>query len=70
MGWLHRANVSGVGAGPDGSDVEDSNSGRITGVNGVAGAALTTGGMMLASQGLLGSSRGTWGGVAEGAAAP
>jgi hypothetical protein len=40
--------------------------GGITGVNGMAGAALFTGGMMLAQQGLLGSSRGTWGGVAEG----
>ena len=42
--------------------------GQITGVNGVAGAALGAGGMMLAQQGLLGSSRGTWGGVAEGTA--
>jgi hypothetical protein len=41
---------------------------RITGVNGVAGAALFAGGAMLAQQGLLGSWRGTWGGVAAGAA--
>jgi hypothetical protein len=48
----------------NGSDIESQ--GKITGVNGVAGAALFTGGTMLAQQGLLGSSRGTWGGVAEG----
>jgi hypothetical protein len=40
--------------------------GKITGVNGVAGAALSTGGMMLAQRGLMGADRGTWGGVAEG----
>jgi hypothetical protein len=37
-------------------------------VNGAAGAAMSAGGMMLAQQGLLGSSRGTWAGVGEGAA--
>ena len=42
--------------------------GKITGVSGLAGAGLTTGGMMLAQRGLLGPSRGTWTGVAEGAA--
>lgn len=42
--------------------------GHINGVNGLAGAALFTGGTMLAQQGLLGSQRGTWGGVAEGTA--
>ncbi len=70
MNWggLNRAKVSGVGAGPDGSDIEDSNTGKITGVNGVAGAALFAGGSMLAQQGLLGSSRGTWGGIAMGTA--
>jgi hypothetical protein len=64
-------NWGGLTHGPDvystdanGSDIESP--GRITGVSGVAGAALFTGGSMLAQQGLLGSSRGTWGGVAEG----
>lgn len=41
-------------------------SGGVSGVTGLAGSALSSGGMMLAQQGLLGSSRGTWGGVAEG----
>ena len=66
-------NWGGLTHGPDvystdanGSDIESQ--GRITGVNGVAGAALFTGGSMLAQQGLLGSSRGTWGGVGMGAA--
>jgi hypothetical protein len=51
-----------------GFDTGDIQSGKITGVNGAAGAALFTGGTMLAQQGLLGSSRGTWGGVGMGAA--
>ena len=42
--------------------------GKITGMHGAAGAAMFSGGMMVAQQGLLGSSRGTWGGVAEGTA--
>jgi hypothetical protein len=42
--------------------------GKITGVNGAAGAGLQMGGMALAQQGLMGSSRGTWTGVGEGAA--
>ena len=42
--------------------------GHITGVHGVAGEALDVGGFMLAQQGLMGSSRGTWGGVGMGAA--
>ena len=42
--------------------------GGITGMHGVAGAAVFTGGTMLAEHGLMGSSAGTWGGVAEGTA--
>jgi hypothetical protein len=42
--------------------------GSITGMHGVAGAAVFAGGTMLAEQGLMGSSAGTWGGVAEGTA--
>ncbi|MCL4488676.1 MAG: hypothetical protein M1570_11175, partial [Chloroflexi bacterium] len=41
---------------------------HITGMHGVAGAAVFTGGMMVAERGLLGSDRGTWTGVGEGAA--
>ena len=41
--------------------------GKMTGMHGAAGAAVFAGGSMLAQQGLLGSSRGTWGGVGEGA---
>jgi len=52
---------------PDGT-YSQRGGGQITGVNGVAGAAMGAGGMMLAQQGLLGSSRGTWGGVAMGTA--
>ncbi|MGD0497535.1 MAG: hypothetical protein ABSC23_03765 [Bryobacteraceae bacterium] len=55
------------GTDEDGSDVQTGN-GKITGVNGMAGAALFAGGSMLAQQGLLGSSRGTWGGIAMGTA--
>jgi hypothetical protein len=51
-----------------GNPVKDNGDGRITGVNGAAGAAMGAGGMMLAQQGLLGSSRGTWGGVGMGTA--
>jgi hypothetical protein len=45
-------------------------SGRTIGParHGVAGAALFTGGTMLAERGLMGTDRGTWGGVGEGAA--
>ena len=42
--------------------------GGINGVNGLAGAGLDMAGMALAQQGLLGSKRGTWGGIAEGTA--
>jgi hypothetical protein len=42
--------------------------GHITGVNGVAGAVMGGAGMMLATSGLLGQNRGTWGGIAEGTA--
>ena len=63
-GFTHGPDVYSTDA--NGSDIESQ--GKITGVNGVAGAALFTGGTMLAQQGLLGSSRGTWGGVGMGAA--
>ncbi|MBZ5586560.1 MAG: hypothetical protein LAQ30_31120, partial [Acidobacteriia bacterium] len=43
-------------------------SGPITGMHGVGGAAVFTGGSMLAERGLTGSDRGTWAGVGEGAA--
>ena len=42
--------------------------GSITGMHGVAGAAVFAGGTMLAERGLMGSGAGTWGGVAEGTA--
>jgi len=51
--------------GEDGSMTEIS-PGKITGVNGLLGAGLFTGGTMLAQQGLLGPWQGTWGGVAAG----
>ena len=74
-GLTRSAGSNVVGYGPDGTPhddmgnpVKDNGDGRITGVNGAAGAAMSAGGMMLAQQGLLGSSRGTWAGVGEGAA--
>ena len=74
-GLTRSAGSNVVGYGPDGTPhddmgnpVTDNGDGSITGVNGVAGAALSTGGMMLAQRGLLGPSRGTWTGVGEGAA--
>jgi hypothetical protein len=75
MNWggLTRANDgSVVGYGPDGTPHDDQgnpvNPGRVTGVNGMAGAAMAGTGMMLAQSGLLGANRGTWGGIAEGTA--
>jgi hypothetical protein len=70
LGGLTRSPVTPTyGTDAEGSDVQTGTSGgKITGVNGLAGAALMAGGSMLAEQGLLGSSRGTWGGVAEGTA--
>src|ERR1019366_2796797 len=57
------------GTDENGNDVQTGDSGgKITGVGGVAGAALLAGGTMLAQQGLLGNSRGTWTGTAEGTA--
>jgi hypothetical protein len=57
------------GTDENGNDVQTGDSGgKITGVGGVAGAAMLAGGTMLAQQGLLGSSRGTWTGTAEGTA--
>jgi hypothetical protein len=55
------------GTDENGNDVQTSD-GKITGVNGVAGAALFSGGSMLAEHGLLGPDRGTWKGAGEGAA--
>jgi hypothetical protein len=54
--------------GVNGQPGTDHTAGKMTGVDGVAGAALQAGGMMLATQGLMGNSRGTWTGVGEGAA--
>jgi hypothetical protein len=67
------SNIVGYGADgtphdDQGNPVADNGDGKITGVNGIAGAALGGGGMMLASAGLLGANRGTWGGIAEGTA--
>jgi hypothetical protein len=62
---------SGVGYNPDGTMNDqwgNPTDNHVTGVNGIAGAALGGGGMMLASAGLLGANRGTWGGIAEGTA--
>jgi len=64
-GFTHSGDegIPGVDGQP-GTD-EGASGGSITGVNGMAGAALFTGGSMLAQAGLMGSRRGTWGGVAE-----
>ena len=64
LGGLTRTTIQSEDAGPGTASYNT----HITGVHGVAGAALSGGGMMLAQQGLLGSSRGTWIGVGEGAA--
>jgi hypothetical protein len=57
------------GTDENGNDVQTGDSGgKITGVGGVAGAAMLAGGTMLAQQGLLGNSRGTWTGTVEGTA--
>ena len=57
------------GTDEQGSDVQTgTEGGNITGVNGMAGAALDAGGMMLAMHGLVGNDRGTWKGAGEGAA--
>ena len=57
------------GTNENGNDVQTGDSGgKVTGVGGVAGAALFSGGSMLAEHGLLGSDRGTWKGAGEGAA--
>jgi hypothetical protein len=67
-GFTRSATTPVYGTDENGNDVQTGTSGGgISGVSGVAGAALFTGGTMLAEQGLLGSSRGTWGGVGEGA---
>ena len=54
--------------GPDAMGNDTWQQGKITGLNGLAGAAAMAGGSMVAERGLLGSGMGTWGGTAEGAA--
>lgn len=54
------------GTDANGNDVQTGD-GKITGVNGAAGAALFSGGTALAEHGLLGPDRGTNKGIAEGA---
>jgi hypothetical protein len=51
----------------DTGEISDTSGGKINGVNGLAGAALMGGGMMLAQHGLLGADRGTNKGILEGA---
>ena len=65
-GGFTRSGTFSAGVDENGNDV--TGGGRITGVNGMAGAGLQAGGMYLAQRGLLGKDRGTWGGVGEGAA--
>jgi hypothetical protein len=67
-GFTRAAGTTTYGTDAQGSDVATYHPGGITGVHGTAGQALDYGGMMLATQGLLGSRMGTWGGVGEGAA--
>ena len=67
-GFTRAAGTTTYGTDAQGSDVATNHPGGITGVHGTAGQALDYGGMMLATQGLLGSRMGTWGGVGEGAA--
>jgi hypothetical protein len=67
LGGFTRGPGKGDMAGGNGLDTSDS-PGKITGVNGMAGAALSGGGMMLAQAGLLGNNRGTVGGMFEGMA--
>jgi hypothetical protein len=64
-GFTRSGVIYGAGTG-DATGAGASSPGHISGMHGAAGAAVFAGGMMLAQQGLLGSSRGTWGGVAEG----
>ena len=64
-GFTRSGVVYGAGTG-DVNGAGASSPGHISGMHGAAGAAVFAGGSMLAQQGLLGSSRGTWGGVAEG----
>jgi hypothetical protein len=49
-------------------DQGNTTGGKITGANGMLGAALGAGGMYLAQRGLLGNDRGTGAGIAEGTA--
>ena len=69
INWGGFTRDAGVGGpnGDFGGETDNPAGGKITGVNGLAGGALMAGGMFLAQRGLLGSSRGTWGGVAQGA---
>lgn len=67
-GFTRSPEVPVCGTDENGSDVQTgTEGGGITGVNGMAGAALAGGGMMLAQKGLLGNDRGTWKGIGEGA---
>ena len=68
-GGLTRSGAYGAGTGnADPAGLGGSSKGSISGVNGMAGAALQAGGTMLAERGLLGDSRGSSAGIAEGAA--
>lgn len=69
INWGGFTRDAGVGGpnGDFGGETDNPAGGKITGVNGLASGALMAGGMFLAQRGLLGSSRGTWGGVAQGA---
>jgi hypothetical protein len=74
LGGLKNIKLGGLTRGPftwaqdDDGTYSERDAGKITGADGLLGAGLMTGGTMLAQQGLLGSSRGTWGGVAMGTA--
>jgi hypothetical protein len=66
-GLTRSGQVYGAGTG-DATGAGASSAGHITGVNGMAGAALLGGGTMAAEAGLLGNARGTALGIAEGTA--
>lgn len=60
--------LKGIGGAKGLGSLTRNSAGKITGVGGMAGAALFAGGTMLAENGLMGKNAGTWGGVAEGTA--
>jgi hypothetical protein len=66
-GLTRSGQIYGAGTG-DATGAGASSAGHITGVNGMAGAALLAGGTMAAEAGLLGNARGTALGIAEGTA--